>query len=217
MEMLTNLQVPENVVAELSKIVDYAYEEESQDFEQQKEEKGGFVVSHIFDSIQRVSDFVDNPGEGASTDTMKAIEALVDYLYEAEAEDFESYHPSDVPESHVFTSLQVVGDWLQSIKDGKGESVSSARGSYLVKRGQTQIVSVEQLQTLLADGQSREFVVTLEGGAVSRKLLGQGDKEGSIYVLNMIDDTEQELMPNELYTQSNIGKAIDSGAFYLEQ
>ena len=93
----------------------------------------------------------------------------------------------------------------------------TARGSYLVKRGQTQVISVEQLQELLADGQSREFVLLLEGGLKSSKILGLGDREGSIYIHNLIDDTVQDPTPTEIYTQSNIGRAIDAGAFYLEQ
>ena len=80
----------------------------------------------------------------------------------------------------------------------------------------TKVMSVEHLQDLLADGQSKEFVLMLEGGVRSSKVLGLGD-EGTIYILNMIDGTEQELLPNQMYTESNIGKAIDAGAFYLEE
>ena len=46
----------------------------------------------------------------------------------------------------------------------------------------------------------------------SSKVLGLGEAEGSIYILNMMDGTEQELLPNQLYTESNIGAAYANAA-----
>jgi hypothetical protein len=44
------------------------------------------------------------------------------------------------------------------------------------------------------------------------------DGDNTFYVLNEIDDTEQELTEQELTNNdlTNIGKAINNGAFYLE-
>ena len=97
--------------------------------------------------------------------------------------------------------------------------MKTARGSWL-KKAQGERVgveSVDQLREILGGvGEaSQNFVLLLENGAESSKVMTMGE-EKEFWVLNLIDDSEQELNANELYTQSNIGKAIDSGAFYWE-
>ena len=97
--------------------------------------------------------------------------------------------------------------------------METARGSRIkIAQGeQVKVTSVDHLREILEghDGDSQNFVLLLDSGAQSSKLMNLGN-EKEFWVLNFIDDTEQELNTNELYSQSNIGKAIDGGAFYWE-
>ena len=76
----------------------------------------------------------------------------------------------------------------------------------------TQVKSINQLKDILADGETKDFFILLNYGLRSSKAMSY-DGDNTFYVLNEIDDTEQELMNNDL---TNIGKAINNGAFYLE-
>lgn len=78
-----------------------------------------------------------------------------------------------------------------------------------------QVKSVNQLKTILADGETKDFFILLNGGLRSSKTISF-DGDNIFYVLNEIDDTEQVLTEQELMDSdiTNIGKAINNGAFY---
>lgn len=80
----------------------------------------------------------------------------------------------------------------------------------------TQVKSTDQLKTILADGETKDFFILLNFGLRSSKAISY-DGSSTFYVLNEIDDTEQELTEQELMNSdiTNIGKAINNGAFYL--
>ena len=79
-----------------------------------------------------------------------------------------------------------------------------------------QVKSVNQLKTILADGETKDFFILLHFGLRSSKAISF-DGDNTFYVLNEIDGTEQELTEQELMSSdiTNIGKAINNGAFYL--
>lgn len=81
----------------------------------------------------------------------------------------------------------------------------------------TQVKSVNQLKTILADGETKDFFILLNYGLRSSKAISF-DGDNTFYVLNEIDGTEQELTEQELMSSdiTNIGKAINNGAFYLD-
>lgn len=80
-----------------------------------------------------------------------------------------------------------------------------------------QVKSVNQLKTILADGETKDFFILLHFGLRSSKAISF-DGDNTFYVLNEIDGTEQELTEQELMNSdiTNIGKAINNGAFYLD-
>lgn len=80
----------------------------------------------------------------------------------------------------------------------------------------TQVKSTDQLKTILADGETKDFFILLNFGLRSSKAISY-DGSSTFYVLNEIDGTEQELTGQELMSSefTNIGEAINKGAFYL--
>ena len=80
----------------------------------------------------------------------------------------------------------------------------------------TQVKSTDQLKSILADGETKDFFILLNFGLRSSKAISY-DGSSTFYVLNEIDDTEQELTEQELMNSdiTNIGEAINKGAFYL--
>ena len=81
----------------------------------------------------------------------------------------------------------------------------------------TQVKSTDQLKSILADGETKDFFILLNFGLRSSKAISY-DGSSTFYVLNEIDGTEQELTEQELMNSdiTNIGKAINNGAFYLD-
>ena len=81
----------------------------------------------------------------------------------------------------------------------------------------TQVKSTDQLKTILADGETKDFFILLNFVLRSSKAISY-DGSSTFYVLNEIDGTEQELTEQELMNSdlTNIGKAINNGAFYLD-
>lgn len=77
-----------------------------------------------------------------------------------------------------------------------------------------QIKSIEELQAA-ALNQPAEGFISLNGGLRSSKTIQYMPVQDKFWILNEIDDTEQELTSDELSTESNIGEAIQKGAFYL--
>lgn len=82
----------------------------------------------------------------------------------------------------------------------------------------TKIKSVEHLKEILSDGDGRDFFIQLNFGARSSKFISWDSGENIFYVLNYIDDSEQELTEEMLMDRdyTNIGYAIQMGAFYLD-
>lgn len=75
------------------------------------------------------------------------------------------------------------------------------------------ITTVEHLKQVCSN-ESREGFIALNGRLRSSKTI---DFDGSLFsVYNHIDDTSQKLTESDLFTQSNIGEAIEKGAFYIE-
>jgi peptide subunit release factor RF-3 len=83
------------------------------------------------------------------------------------------------------------------------------------------IKSIKHLCDILdASENAREFFVQLLGGGRSWKTISFADKldrngEYKLEILNEIDEKRQILAIGSLYRFSNIGEAIDKGAFYL--
>lgn len=87
----------------------------------------------------------------------------------------------------------------------------------------TQITSLQKLNELISnaaeqDGGPLEVWIALNGGVRSSKAISEGNKKNTYYILNLIDDTEQELTTTELFdtSLSNIGHAMNNGALYTE-
>jgi len=57
-------------------------------------------------------------------------------------------------------------------------------------------------------------MLLLRGGAFSRKTVSLMP-DGRFEVVNHIDDTVQELTGRQLYSESNIGRAMKQGAFVV--
>lgn len=77
----------------------------------------------------------------------------------------------------------------------------------------TRIKCIHELQKDCEDC-AKEYFINLNGGVRSSKTINwDGEK---FWILNQIDDSEQELTPTELDDESltNIGKAIKLGSFY---
>lgn len=81
----------------------------------------------------------------------------------------------------------------------------------------TKVTSIEHLKQLLAESDGRDFFILLNGGLRSSKHISY-DGTSTFWVLNLIDDTEQELSDAQLMDRdyTNIGYAIERGAFYLD-
>lgn len=81
----------------------------------------------------------------------------------------------------------------------------------------TLINNVDELVTILKSPNRtyHDFAVTLNGGLYSKKEMAL-NQDGTIFILNGIDGTTQNLTPDELFDESLtlIGKAINGGAFY---
>lgn len=74
--------------------------------------------------------------------------------------------------------------------------------------------NIEHLKQLV-DAEQNEFVVLLNGGFRSSKHITH-DGEDKWWVLNYIDDTEDEFTTKELM-ESTVGKALVNGALYVEE
>lgn len=87
--------------------------------------------------------------------------------------------------------------------------------SQSTKQTFTRINSLDELKKM-CDGETNDFFILLNFGMRSSKNISYDSSTDTFYILNEIDDTEQELnsetIMDEEYT--NIGKAIKCGAFY---
>ena len=79
----------------------------------------------------------------------------------------------------------------------------------------TRVNSLDELKQM-CNGVTKDFFIQLNFGIRSSKNISYNKDTDTFYILNEIDDTEQELnsqtIMDEEYT--NIGKAITLGSFY---
>ena len=79
------------------------------------------------------------------------------------------------------------------------------------------INSIEELKAAVGDG--AEFFILLANGFVrSSKWISYDETDDKFYILNLIDDTEQNLNSKNILKKqfTNIGEAIEKGAFYKD-
>ena len=76
------------------------------------------------------------------------------------------------------------------------------------------IKSIAELKKI-SKGECIDCYISLGGGICRSSKSVFYDPEKEVFsVINEIDDTEDILTAEELHTKSNIGEAIDNGAFY---
>ena len=78
------------------------------------------------------------------------------------------------------------------------------------------IKSVDDLKEVCS-GQGHEFFILLDGGLRSSKLISYDRQAARFMVDNYIDGTCQKLTVKQLYTQSNIGRAIEKGSLFKDE
>ena len=78
------------------------------------------------------------------------------------------------------------------------------------------IRKIEQLKELAKDG--LDCFILLNGGLRSSKHIRYYPDDNSFYVLNLIDDSEQELTEAQILDSaySNIGEAMKKGALIMD-
>jgi len=78
------------------------------------------------------------------------------------------------------------------------------------------IKNIEQLKKLAKDG--LECFILLNGGLRSSKYIIYNPDDNSFYVLNYIDDSEQELTEKQILDKSysNIAEAMEKGALIMD-
>lgn len=83
------------------------------------------------------------------------------------------------------------------------------------KRKITRVKSLDELKQI-CDGKMRDFFIQLNFGIRSTKAISYDRSTDKFYIVNIIDDSEQELNSKEIMDDKNsyIGKAIELGAFY---
>jgi hypothetical protein len=85
------------------------------------------------------------------------------------------------------------------------------------KNKDKRIRTIEQLKELAKKG-GLECYILLNGGMRSSKYIRYYPDENSFYVLNYIDDSEQELTEAQILDSaySNIGEAMEKGALIMD-
>ena len=78
------------------------------------------------------------------------------------------------------------------------------------------IRKIEQLKELAKDG--LDCFILLNGGLRSSKHIRYYPDDNSFYVLNLIDDSEQELTEAQMLDSdyTNIGEAMEKGALIMD-
>ena len=84
------------------------------------------------------------------------------------------------------------------------------------KQGFSIILGMRDFKNLLAHG-FLEYVISLNGGLVSKKEIHYNLKNKKFYITNWIDDTKQTLTQKQLMNRkyTNIGYALKNKAFYV--
>ena len=80
--------------------------------------------------------------------------------------------------------------------------------------GRKVVESIQDLREILNSGKY-EYYILLAGGVVRSSKDLEMLNDGRFKIFNYVDDSEQVLTEKELYTQSNIGKAIDNRALIV--
>ena len=80
------------------------------------------------------------------------------------------------------------------------------------------IRKIEQLKELAKDENGLDCFILLNGGLRSSKHIRYYPDDNSFYVLNLIDDSEQELTEAQILDSSytNIGEAMRKGALIMD-
>ena len=83
----------------------------------------------------------------------------------------------------------------------------------MTKTKDRRIRTIAQLKELTTKG-GMECFILLNGGLRSSKYIRYRPEDNSFYVLNLIDDSEQELTESQIFdgTYTNIGEAMEKGA-----
>jgi len=79
----------------------------------------------------------------------------------------------------------------------------------------TQVKTVQQLKQMISEG-VHDFFIQLNYGARSAKFVDYSTRDKRFYIENEIDGSKQRLNETNLFNErhTNIGKAINAGAFY---
>jgi hypothetical protein len=80
------------------------------------------------------------------------------------------------------------------------------------------IRTIEQLKELAKDGDGLDCFILLNGGLRSSKHIRYYPDDNSFFVLNLIDDSEQELAESQILDSAytNIGEAMRKGALIMD-
>ena len=80
------------------------------------------------------------------------------------------------------------------------------------------IRTIEQLKELAKDENGLDCFILLNGGLRSSKHIRYYPDDNNFYVLNLIDDSEQELTESQILDSaySNIGEAMKKGALIMD-
>ena len=80
------------------------------------------------------------------------------------------------------------------------------------------IRTIEQLKELAKDENGLGCFILLNGGLRSSKHIRYYPEDNSFFVLNLIDDSEQELTESQILdsSYSNIGEAMKKGALIMD-
>jgi hypothetical protein len=79
------------------------------------------------------------------------------------------------------------------------------------------IKSIDELKQIAANEDGMECFISLAGGiAKSSKLIKYHQPTDKFYIINYIDDTTQELKPQQLFNKqhTNIGEAIQKNCLF---
>jgi hypothetical protein len=81
-----------------------------------------------------------------------------------------------------------------------------------------QIKTIEELKREAQGEQDTEFFILLRGYMRSSKRIIWNEEDKRFYIINFIDDTEQELSETQLMDEdyTNIGYAMTNGALYKD-
>lgn len=80
------------------------------------------------------------------------------------------------------------------------------------------IRTIQRLKELAKDENGLDCFILLNGGLRSSKHLRYWSDDNSFYVLNLIDDSEQELTESQILDSAytNIGEAMKKGALIMD-